>query len=61
MDATWDEESGFKEDSDNEEAILCFMAIEKKVMRQNLKYDDLQLAFEKLHDEMEKTLKKHKF
>lgn len=30
MDATWDEESGFKEDSDNEEAILCFMAIEKK-------------------------------
>lgn len=30
MYATWDEESGFQEDSDNEEAILCFMSIEKK-------------------------------
>lgn len=41
MYATWDDESGFQEDSDNEEAILCFMSIEKKSNEDN---EDKEIA-----------------
>lgn len=46
--ATWDEESGSEEDSDNREAMLCFVGIEKNsngVEENNPIYDDLLLVF----------------
>lgn len=52
------------EDSDNEEAMLCFIDIKKnisednetKVNNDNLSYDDLLWALEEIHEDIRKLL-----
>lgn len=67
MYATWDklEESESKEDPENEDAMLCFMAMEESIAEGNEtevndgpSYGHFLCALEEMHEDMQKLLKK---